>query len=74
MEGNDKLGVQYCGDLLRGKKRHRPVSLQRGIRYFLKKIHDLKNLKFHRLCGGDMSFCYFIHFSIIELCPNKENN
>ena len=49
------------------------MSLQRGIRYFLKKIHDLKNLKFHRLCGGDMSFCYFIHFSIIELCPNKKN-
>ena len=43
-------------------------------RYFLKKIHDLKKLKFHRLCAGDMSFCYFIHFNIIALCPNKKNN
>lgn len=74
MEGNDKLGVQYCGDLLRERKRHGLVSLQGGKRYFLKKIHDLKKLKFHRLCGGDMSFCYSIHFNIIALCPNKKNN
>ena len=43
------------------------MSLQEGIRYSLRKIHDLKKLKFDKLGGGDMSFCYIILYISVLL-------